>query len=95
MFVQRSVMKRQFPSRSGARVFVRALDDALKQGKIDMAVHSMKISCIPSGWISPSAIPARDSPCDYIVTDHDLEDIKIIGTSSTRRTAQLRHLSMG
>lgn len=75
----------------GQGVFVRALDDALEQGKIDMAVHSMKDipAYRPAGLVT-SAILARDSPCDYIVTDHDLEDIKIIGTSSTRRTAQLR-----
>ena len=75
----------------GQGVFVRALDDALEQGKIDMAVHSMKDipAYRPSGLVT-SAILARDSPCDYIVTDLDLDELKTIGTSSTRRTAQCR-----
>ena len=75
----------------GQGVFVRALDDALVQNKIDLAVHSMKDIPAerPSGLVT-SAILARDSPCDYIVTDQGLDEITTIGTSSTRRTAQCR-----
>ncbi|HOJ95943.1 MAG TPA: hydroxymethylbilane synthase [Methanospirillum sp.] len=75
----------------GQGVFVRALDDALKQKRIDLAVHSMKDipAARPAGLITAAILP-RDSPCDFIVTDHDLTDITILGTSSTRRTAQCR-----
>jgi hydroxymethylbilane synthase len=75
----------------GQGVFVRALDDALEANRIDLAVHSMKdIPAVrPSGLVT-AAILARDSPCDYLVTDCTFDEITIIGTSSTRRTAQCR-----
>ncbi|WP_319578676.1 hydroxymethylbilane synthase [uncultured Methanospirillum sp.] len=79
----------------GQGVFVRALDDALKRGEIDLAVHSMKdIPAERPAGIVTSAILKRDSPADYVVTEKDRDAIRVIGTSSTRRTAQLqRHWS--
>nr|WP_319539938.1 hydroxymethylbilane synthase [uncultured Methanospirillum sp.] len=79
----------------GQGVFVRALDDALKRGEIDLAVHSMKdIPAERPDGIVTSAILKRDSPADYVVTEKDRDAIRVIGTSSTRRTAQLqRHWS--
>lgn len=75
----------------GQGVFVRALDDALVEGSIDIAVHSMKDipAARPPGVVT-SAILARDSPADFLVTDMELSEVKTIGTSSTRRTAQFR-----
>jgi len=80
----------------GQGVFVRALDEELITGKIDIAVHSMKDIPAerPKGVIT-SAILKRDSPADYLVTDLDLNDIKSIGTSSTRRTAQFKRYFPG
>lgn len=74
----------------GQGVFVRALDDALREGKIDIAVHSMKDipADRPEGLVT-AAILKRDSPADFVVTDMKQADIKVIGTSSTRRTAQI------
>lgn len=74
----------------GQGVFVRALDDAIRTGAIDIAVHSMKDIPAerPEGLVT-SAILKRDSAADYVVTEKDRDAIKIIGTSSTRRTAQL------
>ncbi|NLV28054.1 MAG: hydroxymethylbilane synthase [Methanomicrobiales archaeon] len=73
----------------GQGVFVRALDDALNQGTIDLAVHSMKdIPAIRPDGLVTSAILKRDSPADFLVTDKDLTELRRIGTSSTRRTAQ-------
>lgn len=73
----------------GQGVFVRALDDALIQGTIDLAVHSMKdIPAVRPPGLTTSAILKRDSPADYLVTHHDLSELRMIGTSSTRRTAQ-------
>jgi hydroxymethylbilane synthase len=75
----------------GQGVFVRALDDALKRGEIDIAVHSMKDIPVerPEGIVT-AAILKRDSPADYVVTEKDQDEIRIIGTSSTRRAAQLQ-----
>jgi hydroxymethylbilane synthase len=80
----------------GQGVFVRALDDALLAGEIDIAVHSMKdIPAIrPEGLIT-AAILKRDSPADYVVTEMEQDQIRTLGTSSTRRTAQFRRIWPG
>ena len=77
----------------GQGVFVRALDDAILAGDIDCAVHSMKDipAYRPSGLFT-SAILKRDSAADYLAHDGSINRVRIIGTSSTRRKAQLlRH----
>jgi len=77
----------------GQGVFVRALDDAILAEDIDCAVHSMKDipSYRPSGLIT-AAVLKRDSPADFIAFRSSLNAVKVIGTSSTRRRAQLlRH----
>lgn len=75
----------------GQGVFVKALDDALLDGRIDIAVHSMKdIPADRPEGLRTAAVLLRDSPCDYVVTEKAGEEIRIIGTSSTRRTAQIR-----
>ncbi|MGB7787173.1 hydroxymethylbilane synthase [Methanoregula sp.] len=77
----------------GQGVFVRALDDAILAGGIDCAVHSMKDipAYRPSGLFT-AAILKRDSPADYLAHNGSLSTVRVIGTSSTRRRAQLlRH----
>ncbi|WP_321507766.1 hydroxymethylbilane synthase [uncultured Methanoregula sp.] len=77
----------------GQGVFVRALDDAILAGTIDCAVHSMKDipAYRPSGLFT-SAILKRDSAADYLAHNGSISRVRIIGTSSTRRRAQLlRH----
>ena len=77
----------------GQGVFVRALDDAILAGEIDCAVHSMKDipAYRPSGLIT-AAILKRDSAADFIAYRGSLSAVKVVGTSSTRRCAQLlRH----
>jgi hydroxymethylbilane synthase len=74
----------------GQGVFVRALDEAILSGSIDAAVHSMKdIPARRPDGLCTCAILQRDSPADFLV--HYLPDteVRVIGTSSTRRTAQL------
>jgi hydroxymethylbilane synthase len=74
----------------GQGVFVRALDDAILNGEIDAAVHSMKDipARRPDGVIT-CAVLERNSPADFLVHHCALEDVRIVGTSSTRRRAQL------
>lgn len=67
-------------------------------GEIDLAVHSMKdLPTKRPEELTISAILKRDSPCDILVsrngTEGSLEDLKegaVVGTSSMRRSAQLR-----
>ncbi|MCQ8894716.1 MAG: hydroxymethylbilane synthase [Methanolinea sp.] len=77
----------------GQGVFVRALDEALIRGDIDAAVHSAKDipAKRPAGLVT-CAILERDSPADYLVHEVPFDSIRVVGTSSTRRKAQLlRH----
>jgi hydroxymethylbilane synthase len=77
----------------GQGVFVRALDDAILDGRIDCAVHSMKDipAYRPSGLFT-SAILERDSPSDFMAFTGSRSAVSVLGTSSTRRRAQLlRH----
>lgn len=77
----------------GQGVFVRALDDAILAGEIDCAVHSMKdIPAMRPAGLLTAAILERDPPADYIAYSSALPSVKVVGTSSTRRRAQLlRH----
>jgi len=77
----------------GQGVFVRALDDAILAGEIDCAVHSMKdIPAIRPSGLYTAAVLKRDPPADYIAYTTALPAVKVVGTSSTRRRAQLlRH----
>ena len=77
----------------GQGVFVRALDDAIIAGHIDCAVHGLKDipAFRPSGLVT-AAVLRRDSAADFLAYKGSLDAVKVIGTSSTRRRAQLlRH----
>lgn len=82
----------------GKGLFVKEIEDALLTGSIDLAVHSMKDMpfALPSG-LRIAAVPERETPFDVLISlrHHRLADMKPgarIGTSSLRRSAQLRHL---
>ncbi len=74
----------------GQGVFVRALDDAILRGEIDAAVHSMKDipAARPTGLTCP-AVLERDSPADFLACDRPRDAVRIVGSSSTRRRAQI------
>ena len=80
----------------GKGLFVKEIEDALLQGEIDAAVHSLKDlpSELPEGLILAS-IPEREEPWDALVSRggesiRGLPPGSRIGTSSLRRIAQLR-----
>lgn len=82
----------------GKGLFVKEIEDRLLDGTIDVAVHSMKDmpAQIPDG-LCIGAIPKREVPVDVLVshTAGSLNGIRPggrIGTSSLRRSAQLKHL---
>ena len=86
----------------GKRLFVKEIEDALLHNDIDLAVHSAKDmpADLPEGLAIAATLP-RDDPRDAFVLPPG-EPIEIttalarlghaprIGTSSIRRTAQLR-----
>jgi len=78
-------------------VFIKELEDALLEGRVDLAVHSMKDvpTEIPPGLAFP-AICQREDVRDCLVTASGarLDDLPAgarVGTSSLRRQSQLRH----
>lgn len=81
---------------SGWGVFVAEIDDRMISGEIDLAVHSMKdIPTKRPPELDISAVLKRDSPYDVLVSRDgsgldDLAQGAVIGTSSMRRSAQLR-----
>jgi len=73
----------------GQGVFVRELDHAILEGKIDCAVHSMKdIPSFRPPGLTTVAVLLRDPPYDFLAHTCKEDEIQIIGTSSTRRCAQ-------
>ncbi|MCF8067326.1 MAG: hydroxymethylbilane synthase [Desulfobacterales bacterium] len=81
----------------GKGLFVKEIEEALLDGRIDLAVHSMKDmpAEIPEG-LCIGAVPEREMPHDVLISKNglklsDLPEGAIIGTSSLRRAAQLRH----
>ena len=87
----------------GKGVFTKELEDALFDGRIDLAVHSLKDlpTLLPDG-LTISAICERDDPRDALVVRDDLKarggsiinlpEKAVVGTSSQRRVAQLKSL---
>lgn len=78
-------------------LFTKELEIALLEGKIDLAVHSMKDlpTLLPEGLVI-GAVLAREYPEDALIslsgtTLDSLPPGARVGTSSLRRQAQLRH----
>ena len=83
------------PRLGGKGVFTRELEDALRAGTIDLAVHSLKDlpTAFPDG-LAIGAILEREDPRDALVaaspvTIDTLPAGARVGTSSVRRRAQL------
>jgi hydroxymethylbilane synthase len=81
----------------GKGLFVKEIEQALLDHRIDVAVHSMKDmpAKIPAG-LSIGAIPQREDAADVLIARiarrfSELPRGAVIGTSSLRRAAQLRH----
>jgi hydroxymethylbilane synthase len=75
----------------GARgVFVKELEEALLEGRIDVAVHSAKdMTSTASEGLSVGAYLAREDPRDALCGADGLRPGMRIGTASVRRRAQL------
>src|SRR5438034_3917196 len=80
----------------GKGLFTKEIDEALLDGRIDLAVHSMKdVACeLPDG-IDFAAVPEREDPRDAFISNgpqlEELDKGATIGISSLRRQVQLRN----
>ena len=71
-------------------VFVKELEEALLDGRIDVAVHSAKdMTSTATGGLSVGAYTARDDPRDALCGADAIRPGMRIGTASVRRRAQL------
>lgn len=79
----------------GTGVFVSALRTALRDGLVDLAVHSLKdLPVAPEPDLTLAAVPAREDPRDVVVAREGLTLAGLpagsrVGTGSPRRAAQL------
>ncbi len=92
------VLDTPLPMVGGKGVFTAELEAELHGGAIDLAVHSLKDlpTDSPEG-LTVGAIPSRADPHDVLIsrsrcTLDTLPHGASVGTSSTRRAAQLLHL---
>jgi hydroxymethylbilane synthase len=85
----------------GTGVFVTALREALLDGRVDVAVHSLKdLPTAPVPAIALAAVPTREDPRDVVVARDGLTlgELPVgsrVGTGSPRRAAQLHALGLG
>jgi hydroxymethylbilane synthase len=82
----------------GKGLFTKEIEEALLDGRIDCAVHSMKDmpALLPDG-LCIAAVPEREDPRDAVLTrgPERLEDLAQgarLGTASLRRQAQALHV---
>jgi hydroxymethylbilane synthase len=87
----------------GVGVFVRAVQQALLEGRADLAVHSYKdLPSAPVAGLEIVAVPERAAVHDVLVVQPDAVDLAagivpvvgaaLIGTGAVRRISQLRAL---
>jgi hydroxymethylbilane synthase len=84
------------PQIGGKGLFTKELEDALLSGRAHLAVHSLKDlpTELPAGLVL-AAIPAREDVRDVLISRSgarllELPSGTVVGTSSLRRTAQIR-----
>ena len=91
------VQDRRLLEIGGKGMFTKEIEEALLDGRIDCAVHSLKDmpALLPDG-LCIAAIPEREDPRDAFLSlkAERLEDLPqgaVLGTASLRRQAQMLH----
>lgn len=81
----------------GKGLFTKEIEEALLDGRIDCAIHSLKDmpAVLPPG-LALAAIPEREDPRDAFLSRkaerlEDLTERAVLGTASLRRQAQALH----
>jgi hydroxymethylbilane synthase len=89
------LIDRRLDEAGGKGLFVKELENAMSEGRADLAVHSMKDvpADLPPGFVL-AAITAREDPRDALVSSKykslgEMPKGATVGTSSLRRQAQI------
>ncbi|MCM8594145.1 hydroxymethylbilane synthase [Accumulibacter sp.] len=90
------ILDRPLSTIGGKGLFIKELEVAMRAGRADLAVHSMKDvpMDLPEGFVL-AAVSARENPSDAFVSSRfaslaDMPAGAVVGTSSLRREATLR-----
>lgn len=93
------ILDRNLDQVGGKGLFVKELDQALRDGRIDVAVHSLKDMPMEAPEDLPLlAFSKREDPRDVLVLPEGADGMdpeKPIGSSSARRNLQLKRLYGG
>src|SRR6266571_7009556 len=94
-------MKTPLFSLSQKGIFEKEVDQAVLEGKLDFAIHSMKdVPTLLNTKLTIASVPERGATGDVLVSKggkllKELRDGKTVGTSSLLRAAQLRRVRPG
>lgn len=96
------ILDRPLAAVGGKGLFVKQIEEALLDGRVDLAVHSMKDlpAALPPGLVV-AATPEREDPRDVVVFASDEQKLARlprgarVGTSSLRRAALALRLNGG
>jgi hydroxymethylbilane synthase len=87
---------RPLPDIGGKGLFTQALEQGLREGEVDLAVHSLKdLPTEDAAGVTVGAVCLREDVRDCLVSNGypslaELPEAAVVGTSSLRRVAQLR-----
>ena len=89
------ILDRPLAEVGGKGLFTKEIDDALRAGAVEFAVHSMKDlpTALPAG-IALACILPREDPRDVLFGAGSIAALPqgaVVGTASLRRSAQVRH----
>ena len=91
------IQDRSLATAGGKGLFIKELENALADGRADIAVHSMKDmpAAMPAGFAIGAALERGDPRDAFVSTQHEslaaLPAGARVGTSSLRRQCQVRH----
>ncbi|GAA0571955.1 hydroxymethylbilane synthase [Caenispirillum bisanense] len=91
-----AVLDRPLAEIGGKGLFTKEIDEAMLEGRIDIAVHSMKdvATVLPDGIVLPCMLPREDVRdaflCPSATSIAGLRQGAVVGTASLRRGAQIK-----
>ncbi len=95
------ILEKPLADIGGKGLFIEEIETAMREGRADVAVHSLKdMPMDMAEGFTLAAVPVREDPRDALVSERyptlaSLPEGAVVGTSSLRREAQLREAHRG